>query len=72
MTQVREITEREYTAEELPKQSRLWWGLTAAKLLLRNPGALKKSMVMGPMRSGTSFPRPSELPEYSKGMKYST
>jgi hypothetical protein len=50
MTQVSEITERErvYTSQEVPKQSMLGWGLMIARVLLRNPGVLKKFVVMGP------------------------
>ena len=45
MTQVSEATER--GSQGLPTQSRLRWGLTAAKLMLRNPSAIKKLLVMG-------------------------
>jgi hypothetical protein len=73
MTQVSEITEQEYTSPELPKQSRLGLGLTAARLLLRNPGALKKLMVMGPDEERyVRPPREYKLPEYREGMKYCT
>ena len=48
MTRADEITGYEYTPQEVSKRSKLAWGLTVAKALLRNPGALKKLMVMGP------------------------
>jgi hypothetical protein len=45
-TQANKIAERE--SQERPKRSRLASGLMVAKLLLRNPGILKKVLVMGP------------------------
>jgi len=67
MTQVREITEREYTAEELPKQSRLGWGLTFARMLLANPAALKKLMVMGPDEERYIVSPPLRAPRVQQG-----
>ena len=71
MTQVSEITER--GSQELPKQSRLGWGLTVAKLLLTNPAALKKLMVMGPDEERyVRPPREYELPPFRESMRYCT
>jgi len=66
-----ELTEQQQTLPEAPKQSMLRWGLTVAKLLLRNPSALKRLMVMGPDEPRyVRPPREYELPEYREGMKY--
>ena len=71
MTRVSEITER--GSQELPKKSRLGWGLTLAKLLLRNPGALKKLMVMGPDEERyVRPPREYELPPFRESMRRCT
>lgn len=59
-----------YATQQAPKQSKIIWGLTVAKLALRNPGAFKKLMVMGPDEPRYSRPpRAYELPEYREGMK---
>jgi hypothetical protein len=48
-------------------------GLMVAKLLLRNPGILKKVLVMGPDEPRyVRPPRAYELPEYREGIKRST
>ena len=71
MTQVSEMTEQGQTSLEVPKQSKLAWGLTVARLLLRNPGAFKKLMVMDPDEPRyVRPPREYELPAYCQGMKY--
>jgi hypothetical protein len=70
MTQATETTEHGHPSQEVPKQSRLLWGLTVARLLLRNPGALKKLMVIGPDEPRYVRPtRAYEPPEYREGMK---
>ena len=46
------------------------WGLAAAKLLLRNPGSVKKLMVLDPGEPRyVRPPREYELPTYREGMK---
>ena len=74
MTQVSEITER--SSQEVPKQSMLGWGLTVAKMLLRNPGALKslkKFMVMGrDEERWVRPPREYELPPFRESMQLCT
>jgi hypothetical protein len=71
MTEVSEIAEYENAPQEVRKQSKLAWGLTVARLLLRNPGALKKLMVMGPDEPRyVRPPRAYELPAYRQGVKY--
>jgi hypothetical protein len=71
MTQVSELPEQSQTSFEAPKHSMLRWGLTVARLLLRNPGALKKLMVMSPDEPRYKRPpREYELPKYREGMKY--
>jgi hypothetical protein len=73
MIQTSEIAAREYTPQELPKQPRLWWGLAVAKMVLRNPGSLKKLRVMGPDEPRfVRPPRAYELPAYREGMKRCT
>jgi hypothetical protein len=72
MTKVGEIVGG-YATQQALKQSKLIWGLTVAKLVLRNPGAFKKLMVMGPDEPRYSRPpRAYELPEYREGMKRCT
>jgi len=67
------MTEREQPPRELPKRSRLLWGLMVARLLLKNPSALKKLMVMGPDEPRyVRPPRAYELPAYREGMKHCT
>jgi len=71
MTRVSEITEP--GSQELPKQSRLGWGLTFARMLLANPAALKKLMVMGPDEERyVRPPREYELPPFRESMRYCT
>jgi hypothetical protein len=71
MKRVSEITER--GSQELPKKSRLGWGLTLAKLLLQNPGALKKLRVMGPDEERyVRPPREYELPPFRESMQHCT
>ena len=73
MTQVSEIAEQVYTSQELPKQSMLGQGLTLAQMLLRDPGALKKFMVMGPNEERyVRPPREYELPPFRESMKHCT
>jgi hypothetical protein len=73
MAQVSEMPERVQLSEELPKRSKVGEQLTAARMLLRNPGALKKLMVMGPDDPRyVRPPREYELPEYRDGMKHCT
>lgn len=67
---VSEITEQRH-AQELPTQSASNGGLTFAKMLLRNPAALKRLRVMGPDEERyISPPREYELPEYRQGMPH--
>jgi drug/metabolite transporter superfamily protein YnfA len=56
MTKVGEIVGG-YATQQALKQSKLIWGLTVAKLVLRNPGAFKKLMVMGRTSRGTAARR---------------
>jgi hypothetical protein len=71
IAEVSEITEREHTSPELPKQSRSGGGFAMVRLALRNPSALKKFRVMDPSEERwVRPPREYELPEYHKGMKY--
>ena len=73
MIRVNEMTERGQPPRELPKRSRLLWGLMVARLLLKNPSALKKWMVMGPDEPRyVRPPRAYELPAYREGMKHCT
>ena len=66
-----EITER--GSRDVPKQSMLGWGLTVAKMLLRNPAALKRLMVMGPGEERyVRPPREYELPPFRESMRYCT
>ena len=66
MTQVSEITEKGHTSQEVPKQSRLAI-LTFARMLLANPAALKKLMVIGPDEERyVRPPREYELPDTAK------
>jgi Transglutaminase-like superfamily len=65
-----EIAELKNAPRKAPKQSKLGWGLTVAKLLVRNPGAFKKLMVVGPDEPRyVRPPRAYELPAYREGMK---
>jgi hypothetical protein len=69
MTQV----SAERGSKELPKLSRFASGLTVAKLVLRNPGVLKKLMVLGPDEPRyVRPPRQYVLPAYREGMKRCT
>ena len=72
-TQVKKITEYGHPSQKVPKQSKLGWGLTVSKLLLRNPGAIKKLIVMDPDEPRYVRPqREYELPVYREGMKHCT
>jgi hypothetical protein len=67
MTQVSEMTERRQKLQQL----RVRWGVKVAMILLRNPGALKKLMVMSPNEERyVRPPRGYELPAYRQAMKY--
>ncbi len=69
MTQMSKITES--GSQEVPKQSTLRRGLTIAGMLLRNPGTLKKMMVIGPDEERYIRPaRPYEIPPFRAGMKH--
>jgi hypothetical protein len=73
MTQVTETSERGHHSQEVPKRSKLGWALTVSKLLLRNPGAFKKLIVMEPDEPRYVRPqREYELPTYREGMKRCT
>jgi Transglutaminase-like superfamily len=64
------LTGADRDLEEPPKPSMLASGLTAAKLLLKNPGVLKRLVVMGPDEPRYARPpRAYELPAYREGMK---
>ena len=70
MTQEDEIARAE-ASQEAPKQQSMI--LLMIKTLLRDPSILKKLRRMGPDEQRyIAPPRPYELPEYRKGMKYST
>jgi hypothetical protein len=67
------MRERAQNSVDVPKPSKLEWGLTAAMLLLKNPSALKKLMVLG--LDEPRYVRPQreyELPTYREGMKRCT
>ena len=73
MTQVSEITDQGHTSRELPKQLRLGMGLTFAKMMLKNPGALRRFMVMGPDEERyVRPPREYELPPFRERMRCCT
>jgi hypothetical protein len=73
MTQVSEITEQEYTSQELQKQSRLKTLTSMAKMLIKNPAALRKLRVMGPGEERyIRPPRQYEVSPFHKGMRYCT
>ena len=71
MMQETEIAQPKGAPEESPKQGNL--GLLMVKMLLKNPSMLIKLRRMAPDEERYVMPpRPYELPEYRKGMKYST
>ncbi|MGZ4948852.1 MAG: transglutaminase-like domain-containing protein [Halobacteriota archaeon] len=71
MTQEREITRPDEASQEAPKQENMT--LSMVKMLLKNPSMLKKLRRMDPDEERyIAPPRAYELPEYHKGMKYST
>jgi hypothetical protein len=73
MAQVQEMRDRGELSEELPKRSKVGQQLTAARMLLRNLGGLKKLVVMNPGELRyVRPPREYELPNYRKGMKHCT
>jgi len=62
-----------YTTQQAPKPSKLRWGLTVATLMLRNPGAFKKLVMMGPDEPRYVRPmRAYELPECRERMRRCT
>ena len=72
MTQVSEITEKGHASQEVPKRSRFAI-LTFARMLLANPSALKKLMVIGPDEERyVRPPREYELPDTAKAMHHCT
>ncbi len=73
MTQVSEITEQEYTSQELPKQSRLTEAASLAKMMLKNPASFRKLRVMGPDEERyVRPPREYQIPPFHEDMRYST
>jgi len=59
-----------YATQQECKPSKLIWALTVAKLVLKNPGAFKKLVVMGPDEPRyVRPPRTYEVPEYRQGMR---
>jgi Transglutaminase-like superfamily len=56
-----------------PNQSKLRWGLTIAKLVLRHPRTFKRVIAMGPDEPRwVRPPRAYELPEFRESMRRST
>jgi len=73
MTLVSEITEQDYTSQELPKQSRLKTLASMSKMLLENPSALRTFRVMGPDEERyIRPPREYRIPPLLEDMKYCT
>ena len=73
MTKASEIAEGGYASQQALKQSKLTWGLTVVSLMLRNPVAFKKLIVIGPDEPRyVRPPRAYELPEYREGMEHCT
>jgi hypothetical protein len=73
MTEVSEITDRELTPQEPPKQSRLKTLTSMAKMLIKNPAALRKLRVMGPGEERyVRPPREYQIPPFHEDMKYCT
>jgi hypothetical protein len=72
MTQVSEVTEQGHTSQELPKQSSLGMLLAVAKLLLKNPKAVKLVMVISDEERYVRPPRQYEVPPFRDDMRYST
>jgi hypothetical protein len=73
MTQVSEITEQEYTPQELPKQSRLTEVASFAKMMLTNPAYFRKLREMGPDEERyVRPPREYQIPPFHQDMRYCT
>ncbi len=73
MTQVSEITEQGHTSQELPKQSRVGVLLAFAKMLLKNPKAVKSLMVISDDEERyVRPPREYEIPPFCDDMRYCT
>jgi hypothetical protein len=72
MTQVREITEQGHISQELPKQSRVGVLLAVAKLLLKNPKAVKLLTVISDEERYVRPPREYEIPPFREDMQYCT
>jgi len=71
MTQESEIAQKGAAPQQPPKQENM--GLLMVKMLLKNPSMLIKLRRMGPDEERyVAPPRPYDLPEYRKGMKFST
>jgi len=71
MTQESEIAQKGAAPKQPPKQENM--GLLMVKMLLKKPSMLIKLRRMGPDEERyIAPPRSYELPEYRKGMKYST
>jgi hypothetical protein len=71
MTQVSEITEQEYTSQELQKQSGLKTLASMATMLLKNPRALRTFRLMGPDEERyVRPPREYQIPPFHEDMKY--
>jgi hypothetical protein len=73
MTQVSEITEQEYTSQEVPKQSGLMEAASLAKMMLKNPASFRRLRVMDPDEERyVRPPRGYQIPPFHKDMRYST
>jgi hypothetical protein len=73
MTQVSEITERGHTSQEVLKQSWVEMLLAVAKLLLKNPKAVKFLMVFSDDEERyVRPPRQYEIPPFRDDMRYCT
>jgi hypothetical protein len=72
MTHVTEAGEQGQTANELQQKSRFGAGFSFARMLLKNPAALKKFRAMGhDEKRYTRPPREYDIPPFDKRMKYS-
>jgi hypothetical protein len=73
IAQASELSEYGLAAQKLSKRPTSNIGLTFAKVLLRNPGTLKKFVVLGPDEPRyVRPPREYEIPAYRAGMKHCT
>jgi hypothetical protein len=73
MTQVSEITEQEYTSQEVQKQPGLTEAASLVKMMFKNPAYFRKLRVMGPDEERYVRPaREYQIPPFHEDMRYST